>query len=454
MELLEGEDLSQRLDKSGPLDERTAWLIARQTAAALDHAAKLGVVHRDIKPANLFLVPPPTGFPLPTGVPMVKVTDFGLALTRGVTDEAEQRQTSPGIILGTPVYMAPEQFAGPDVDARADIYSLGATVYQVLTNTIPFDGKTVWDVMMKKSVAAPRLGSQFSEETADLVAAMLAVDAKDRPQNYSELIARIDALPCLDGAFGTGGFPVTLPKAQRSVIAPSAVALTPPKRGNRKLWIAGTVVLLVLGTGAAIVTLANAGKRNTQNQTPRPSSYTAGQLQSLFNGKSVFGWNGHGWAVEDDDDDHKPVLTGRTAATRPLPAYANFRVSIGLTLHEAKTLEIAIGTATGTPATQFVIRADRASGAVFGKRTGAGELEPLGQSVAVPSAKELLESGRNAYVNLRYERIGNTLTAWFDNKPLGSITHESLQTSEFRLAITGGNIRIESAEIEELVEQK
>ncbi|MGL6096788.1 MAG: serine/threonine-protein kinase, partial [Fimbriiglobus sp.] len=88
MELLKGEDLGLRIGRVGRLDERTTWAVARQTAAALAHAAAEGMYHRDVKPANLFLVPMPTGFGLPADLPMVKVTDFGLAITRQDQDAA------------------------------------------------------------------------------------------------------------------------------------------------------------------------------------------------------------------------------------------------------------------------------------------------------------------------------------------------------------------------------
>ncbi|MBN9119428.1 MAG: protein kinase, partial [Planctomycetes bacterium] len=209
MELLDGEDLGARIDRAGPLPESVVWPIARQTAAALAHAAKNKIIHRDVKPANLFLVPPPTGFPLPDGVPMVKVTDFGLALSRA---EGDQRQSVAGTVLGTPVYMAPEQFAGSDVDERADIYGLGCTVYHALTGAPPFDGRTVWDVMMKKSAPPPRLAPPISPETADLVASMLAIAPDDRPRDYTELLARIDALPCVDP--GTGSLRLSAPSGR------------------------------------------------------------------------------------------------------------------------------------------------------------------------------------------------------------------------------------------------
>src|SRR5262249_30580092 len=148
MELLEGEDLENRITRQGPIDEPTAWQIARQAAWGLAHASERGIVHRDVKPANLFLVVPPEGFSLPAGVPMVKVTDFGLVLSLG--DAESMRLTKAGTSLGTPTYMAPEQFSDPHVDLRADIYALGATVYHMMAGQPPFDGDTTWKVMSAK----------------------------------------------------------------------------------------------------------------------------------------------------------------------------------------------------------------------------------------------------------------------------------------------------------------
>src|SRR5207248_8160120 len=130
MELLDGEDLARLLRRAGRLGERVAWALARQTAAGLAHAAARGVVHRDVKPENLFLVPAPAGVGLPPGVPLVKVTDFGLARTRWAADPDGARLTAHGATLGTPAYMAPEQYRkAADADHRADVYALGATVY-------------------------------------------------------------------------------------------------------------------------------------------------------------------------------------------------------------------------------------------------------------------------------------------------------------------------------------
>src|SRR5262249_28528733 len=137
MELVEGEDVEQRVEQRGPLDEATAWGLARQAASGLAHAAGFGIVHRDVKPANLLLVEPPAGFPLPHGLPLVKIADFGLAF---LAEEAETRTrlTATNATVGSPHYMPPEQLEGASVDVRADIYALGATVYHMLAGQPPF----------------------------------------------------------------------------------------------------------------------------------------------------------------------------------------------------------------------------------------------------------------------------------------------------------------------------
>lgn len=454
MELLEGEDLGQRLDRDGPLDERTAWLVARQTAAALDHAAQHGVIHRDVKPANLFLVPPPTGFPLPFGVPMVKVTDFGLALTLRGPEESDLTQTATGVIIGTPVYMAPEQFRGGPVDPRADIYSLGVTISHVLTGQIPFDGRTLLDVMAQKSAPCPRLEAPISEATADLVAAMMATDAGDRPSNYSELIARIDALPCLDGAFTTAGLPIVTPVARST----PDLAL-PPAPSKRRRWVYAATAVALLGVVVGIATLAGAfdwPRENVDAPLNAANYVPTGSPQGLFDGKHVSPWVAPFWSTEQDGED-KPVLTGTGFATRRLPEFSDFRVAIGLDPHEATTIDVVLATGGGPPATavQWLIRIDRANGAAFGKRVGpSGAFEPVGGAVPVPTAEQRAKDEQPPYLGVNYARAGGTLTASFNDRPLGGTPAAGLHTTELRLEVKGGRIRIESAVIEELAEEK
>ena len=104
MELIEGIDVEKTIEQEGPLDERVAWKLVRQAAAGLSHAASAGIIHRDIKPANLLLVEPPSGFELPGGLKMVKITDFGLAfLSRDV--DVKTRLTQQNTAIGSPHYL-------------------------------------------------------------------------------------------------------------------------------------------------------------------------------------------------------------------------------------------------------------------------------------------------------------------------------------------------------------
>lgn len=131
MELLQGETLAQRIDRLGTLSDGALRDIAHQVLDALTAAHAAGIVHRDIKPENLFLTPVGTG-------DVVKVLDFGVAKL-----ESDQRITREGMLVGSPLYMAPEQAYGSSVDARADLYSLGATLYHARTGVPPFDADSL-----------------------------------------------------------------------------------------------------------------------------------------------------------------------------------------------------------------------------------------------------------------------------------------------------------------------
>jgi hypothetical protein len=135
MELLHGEDLEQLLRRTGPLPEEVALRICAQACRGLARAHAANVIHRDIKPANLFLARREGSSEV-----VVKVVDFGIARARDELSGGLYRRTltSSGLMLGTPLYMSPEQVKGPkNVDARADIWSLGIVLYEMLTGRTP-----------------------------------------------------------------------------------------------------------------------------------------------------------------------------------------------------------------------------------------------------------------------------------------------------------------------------
>jgi serine/threonine-protein kinase len=136
LEFLEGRDLGAYIEARGPLDPREAVGIGRQVASALEAVHKAQVLHRDLKPENIFLTPPDPG----QSCPKVKLLDFGVA--KDVGDRLEEVITAPGITLGTPEFMAPEQILARNMDHRVDIYALGLLLYYMLAGDSPYSAST------------------------------------------------------------------------------------------------------------------------------------------------------------------------------------------------------------------------------------------------------------------------------------------------------------------------
>jgi serine/threonine-protein kinase len=185
MELLEGQTVGALMERGRLPVERAVW-IAVQALDVLDAAHRSGIVHRDIKPDNLFLATDGTGERL-------KLLDLGIAKIT-----AEQRMTRTGEMLGTPVYMSPEQMrAARQVDARADVYSVGAILFEMLTGQHVIQGH-VYEVMAK--VAQGHIERSPRERNADVppwldraVARALAFDPEERFPNARETKAALEA---------------------------------------------------------------------------------------------------------------------------------------------------------------------------------------------------------------------------------------------------------------------
>ncbi|HEV2829988.1 MAG TPA: protein kinase [Pyrinomonadaceae bacterium] len=180
-EFVEGETLRQRLAHT-PLNLTQSLHVAIQIADALVAAHQAGIVHRDIKPENVMLRP--DGY--------VKVLDFGLAKLAGtspseVAAEAptQQVRTGSGMVVGTAGYMSPEQARGKAVDVRSDIFSLGAVIYEMVTQRKPFDGETPSDIMASILKTDPPPISQFLDDApAELVRIVTKTLRKDREERY------------------------------------------------------------------------------------------------------------------------------------------------------------------------------------------------------------------------------------------------------------------------------
>jgi eukaryotic-like serine/threonine-protein kinase len=261
MERLSGEDLA-RLVARGPLTVADAASYVHQACAGLREAHAAGVVHRDLKPANLFLV-------ARRGAPaLVKVLDFGVSKSTPLLgSEASQRLTSTGIVLGSPAYMSPEQIrAHEDVDARTDIWSLGAVLYELVTGKTPFRAATlsalsvaiVTETPAAPSTLRPGLPVAFDRvvlqclekdramrfESVDALAAALAPFVSlgtPAPRRVGSRWARSRwlASALVLGALAASGA-VWLTRRERLVTSPSAAAALPPRRSVAVIGLRST----------------------------------------------------------------------------------------------------------------------------------------------------------------------------------------------------------------------
>jgi serine/threonine-protein kinase len=194
MELLEGESLGARLKRIGHLEGAVAVRLTRQIAAAMSMAHNHGVIHRDLKPDNLFLVPDRTGAP----GEVIKILDFGVAkLASAGSPDGGPGVTSTGTVLGTPLYMAPEQCRGAGlVDARADIYALGCVAYHMLCGQPPFiydfPGELIAAHLLETPRALRTLNPSVAPAVEEVVLRTLAKRPEDRPQSMQELMEQLE----------------------------------------------------------------------------------------------------------------------------------------------------------------------------------------------------------------------------------------------------------------------
>jgi len=216
MEHLDGHSLAHRLRRRGRLGEQEAAAIARSIAGVLASAHAAGVVHRDLKPDNVFLVPDPDA----SSGERVKVLDFGIAKLEGI----EASKTRTGAVMGTPLYMSPEQARGAGaVDARADLYSLGCVLYHMITGRPPFVADGEGELIAMHLYSEPRplreLVPAVSPALERVTMALLEKDPSTRTQTADELV---EALAPIAGAVAA---PILL--RDDAQIAPSPSVTTP-----------------------------------------------------------------------------------------------------------------------------------------------------------------------------------------------------------------------------------
>jgi eukaryotic-like serine/threonine-protein kinase len=227
MEYLKGEPFDEVV-RSGRLTVQQCIDIAIQVAEALDYAHQKGIVHRDIKPSNIIL----------TEKNQAKLTDFGIA---HVEDVAAGHQTQAGEILGTPIYMSPEQVAGSAADRRSDLYSLGVILYEMIAGRRPFSGNNIAAIFRSITLNEPEppvsIDPFISKPLSDLIMKSLAKAPEKRFQTGRQMADALRTM--LDGQT-----PAAIPAARGG----------PSRRSKSPLRIAGLSILLAVIVALGVYT--------------------------------------------------------------------------------------------------------------------------------------------------------------------------------------------------------
>ena len=271
MEFVEGEPLTALLGRDGALPYPRATRIFHQVADALQAAHDLGIVHRDLKPDNIMLTKGRDG------ADVVKVVDFGIAKAVG-GDEAGQKVTKTGLVVGTPEFMSPEQLSGDKLDGRSDLYSLGLVLFRMLTGKLPFEGTSVQETMIKRltdepiTLAVSRPDLAFPPGLQAVLDAALTRSPLDRYQSAAKFATDVTAVVGTTPGGREAAVPATRADAdgETELLEPpqapargrgdsATKGMAPAKKRSRLPVLVGAVI--VLGSGGAAVAVLEGGHK-------------------------------------------------------------------------------------------------------------------------------------------------------------------------------------------------
>lgn len=264
MQYVPGESLAERIARDGPLSAEEVVRIALQTARALAAAHEQGLVHRDIKPANILLE---------NGIERALVTDFGLAR---IADDASM--TGSGVITGTPQFMSPEQASGHGIDARSDLFSLGAVMYAMCTGHPPFRAETVFGLLKRICEDTPRPVRASNPEIPDwldqLIGKLLAKAPADRFASADEVAEHLAAeLAHLQNPLGTR------PPARPWLVRPRLL-----ERVRSRHWLGLTAALVLAAGGWYALQADPPAKDSAMNATQVQVRVQAGDTETAWFG--------------------------------------------------------------------------------------------------------------------------------------------------------------------------
>ncbi len=269
MELLEGEMLSARIRRLGPMAPEEAVRVAMGVLRSLDEAHAAGIIHRDLKPDNIFLA---RVHGRPDEAEVVKVVDFGIAKIRDGprVEGLDPIATQEGTVFGTPRYMSPEQAQGRPIDGRSDLYAVGVLLFHMMTGSAPFTEDDAVVVMAHHiQTVPPRVGELVPEagvpaSLEGLVADALEKDPQRRPQTAADFLSRLESL---------------LPEvktARLSVVTDARRSPPRPRWGWAALGLGAALAFAVLGSATllrgpsdSVVTAISAGHQHHESPAPQ-----------------------------------------------------------------------------------------------------------------------------------------------------------------------------------------
>jgi eukaryotic-like serine/threonine-protein kinase len=295
MELVDGQPLSEILERYGRLDPYVVLDIVAQAARALDAAHRAGIVHRDIKPGNLLITADGTA----------KITDFGIAKASA----PDVSLTATGIVMGTALYVSPEQATGAPLAGASDVYSLGVVAYECLAGDPPFIADQPLAIaIMHKHDPVPPLPPDVPRPIADLVYAMLAKEPGGRPESARHVADRAEVIREARNRTGAGGPSTSDLPVVPNFPPPTSTDLYqtgtqdgpgPRRPGSRSVLLAG-IGAAAIGVIAIVAVLISANGPSSSDLSRSTTAPTATQSQSPHKtGSSATPTAGGGSATQD-----------------------------------------------------------------------------------------------------------------------------------------------------------
>jgi serine/threonine protein kinase len=338
-EYVEGENLKQLLQRTGPMPLRDVLLLGLQMARALAFAHARGLVHRDVKPQNVLL----------NDDGQAKMTDFGIARSVDV-----QGVTITGTVLGTSEYIAPEQARGQRVDAQTDVYSLGVVFYELLTGSVPYEGETFVTVALQHvNEPVPSVLERRPETPPRLALAVERAMAKSPDQRYEsmdELVGELQA--CLDDLDPSSEDATMITRGP--VVARGRRRERPPRRRRRRLGVLWPIAA-VLGV-LAVAALAALGAMTLRDGDSNDPQAAPTQRIAM---RGIDSYDPEGDNQEEHDEAVARATDGDPETFWLTEDYGDFAKSgVGLVLDAQRTAEPRTMTIlTDTPGFTLEIRA-------------------------------------------------------------------------------------------------